>query len=615
MNIFAQCVPAHITDRELRRSFVAPLKESGAMEFLCDHPRGKPFAFITVLDRSAAQRFLSRYGVDARVQRSPKFNKGPLCGGRMLRCQLGREKPSEYHIRTLERDAALRMAKVVVTAPQNNKQIRNFNVAGVHCGMWNYDESSQLAFLSEFSLSKPGQIIFGDREVILLLGNLGEDQVRMDVSYHSCDNITINDHSSDPSLTFTLRYSPKFYKVLGVDVLAAGFAALGIGPDDGLRASIEKHRVLGFNDAHLKIAGACKIYRVRLSTVSVLPRVQSLLASTPKMPTHMRLPTSLHYPATDFERSFRRLSAQLTDTALYGKLPFQIRFQLDRIARNGHLSPLKTIELLPAVQKMFEKLGPERGAKAVAQALRQLNRHLPIHGPDTCEHFTTTALVIKIVELVKSYDSDAPNNPYELVKRHNHVNLVHRITITPTGIYLDGPDPEPANRVLRRYPEHTDHFARVVFCDEDRGPVRYDPRASQKLIYDARFCGVLLKPIVIAGMAYDFFGFSNSALRSHSCWFMAPIPTRGTLFFASLVLKELGNFESIRTTAKCAARIGQNFTARKRKSYTNRNMANVWRRTQTKPSSSCLIALANFQSSLAMAMILVTASAPSPRIC
>lgn len=157
-------------------------------------------------------------------------------------------------------------------------------------------------------------------------------------------------------------------------------------------------------------------------------------------------------------------------------------------------------------------------------------------------------------------DSGVSDNPYELVKRHNHVMLVHRAVITPTGLYLEGPEPEPANRVLRRFVRHTDHFIRVVLCDEDGGPVRYDPRASQRVVYDDRFRDLLKLPLLIAGKAYDFFGFSNSALRSHSCWFMAPIPTKTGPFYAALVLKALGNFEMIRTPAKCAARIGQNFT-------------------------------------------------------
>lgn len=41
---------------------------------------------------------------------------------------------------------------------------------------------------------------------------------------------------------------------------------------------------------------------------------------------------------------------------------------------------------------------------------------------------------------------------------------------------------------------------------------------------------------------------------------MAPIPTENGPFYAALVLKAFGNFEMIRTPAKCAARIGQNFT-------------------------------------------------------
>ena len=229
---------------------------------------------------------------------------------------------------------------------------------------------------------------------------------------------------------------------------------------------------------------------------------------------------------------------------------------MDRMARNGYLSPLKVIELLPAVRNMSLDEGPD----IVAHALRNLARSLPIPGPDTCKHYLASSLESELLSFADDYDSGVSDNPYELVKRHKHVKLVHRAVVTPTGLYLEGPDPEPTNRVLRRYPNYTDHFIRVVFCDEDGGSVQYDPAASQRMVYDHRFKDLLTKPLLIAGKAYDFFGFSNSALRSHSCWFMAPIPTQGTLFYATLVLKELGNFEMIRTPAKCAARIGQNFT-------------------------------------------------------
>lgn len=338
--------------------------------------------------------------------------------------------------------------------------------------------------------------------------------------------------------------------------MLSGLRALTLGRDAGRMTAIEKTRVLGFNDAHQKVAGACRVYQIRLSGANVLPNVRSLLQSTAKMPTQMSFATPLRFPTETFERSRSRLETMLTDTKMYGKMPFSVRFQMHRMACNGYLSPLKVISLLPAVQTMVL----QKGSDVVAHALRNLARGLPLPGPDTCQDYESSSLEFELTRFADEYDTGVSDNPYELVKRHSHVMLVHRAVITPTGLYLEGPEPEPANRVLRRFSRHTDHFIRVVLCDEHGGPVRYDPRASQRVVYDDRFRDLLKRPLFIAGKAYDFFGFSNSALRSHSCWFMAPIPTDRGPFYAALVLKALGNFEMIRTPAKCAARIGQNFT-------------------------------------------------------
>lgn len=154
----------------------------------------------------------------------------------------------------------------------------------------------------------------------------------------------------------------------------------------------------------------------------------------------------------------------------------------------------------------------------------------------------------------------SPENPYELTKRHVHINLIHKILVTPCGVYLHGPEPEPTNRVLRRYASHIDNFARVVFQDEDGSSVRYDPGASQDVIYHERFKGVLDGGVIIAGRVFSFLGFSHSSLRSQSCWFMSPMIMEGGMKLPNHILKELGDFKNIRVPAKCAARIGQNFT-------------------------------------------------------
>lgn len=62
MDIIVFNVPSTITQKRLRQSFVAPLRECGIEDFHCQLPRGKNFAFVTVLNPSDGQRFLSYFG-------------------------------------------------------------------------------------------------------------------------------------------------------------------------------------------------------------------------------------------------------------------------------------------------------------------------------------------------------------------------------------------------------------------------------------------------------------------------------------------------------------------------------------------------------------------------
>lgn len=556
MDIIAHNVPSTVTQKQLTACFASPLRDCGILDYHCQRPRGRPFAFITVLDISAGQRFLSFYGVPQNAPRRQKPRNTIFCNGQPLSCQKSRNEPSKFDLRALKLEASKRVAQEVTTAPQSGKRTRRFDISTIRCGMWDFDDHSQkLVFQSHFTLHKAGTISFGLRQAIVLLGNFGEDQVRMDFNYYACENITLADYRI-PTITFTLQHNPKFYKVNTEDVLEAGLRGLTIGASAGRHTPIAKFRTLGLNDAHQAVIGPCRVYQVCLTDANDLSKVKGLLHSNPKMPSTYSLATNLQYPKDTLERASLKLETLLTDTKKFGNMPFQVRFQLDRLARNGYLSPLKVITLLPTAQAIFDKQGPD----PISYALAKMARRLPVPGPDNYKDFTIDSLQSTLHGFADSYDYYAHDNPYELVKRHQHINLIHRIVITPTATYLEGPDPEPTNRVLRRYADSTDFFARVVFMDEDGGPVRYDPRASQRLVYDDRFRNTLLQSTIIAGRGFDFFGFANSGLRAHSCWFMAPIFINGTLNFAPHVLKELGDFEKIRTPARCAARIGLNFT-------------------------------------------------------
>ena len=137
--------------------------------------------------------------------------------------------------------------------------------------------------------------------------------------------------------------------------------------------------------------------------------------------------------------------------------------------------------------------------------------------------------------------------------------MVHKVTVTPTGITLHGPDPEAKNRILRRFPSDTEHFVRVQFCDEDGSDLQFNSRVSNEDIYD-RFKQIMINGIAICGRVYGFLGYSHSSLRSHSAWFMAPFVYENRLETYFTVIPELGRFGNIYSPARCAARIGQAFS-------------------------------------------------------
>lgn len=137
--------------------------------------------------------------------------------------------------------------------------------------------------------------------------------------------------------------------------------------------------------------------------------------------------------------------------------------------------------------------------------------------------------------------------------------MVHKVMVTPTGITLHGPDPEAKNRILRRFPDNTGSFIRVQFCEEDGGDLQFNSRVSNEAIYQ-RFKQIMMDGIAICGRVYGFLGNSHSSLRSHSAWFVAPFWNKTRLESYFTIIPDLGNFGSIQSPARCAARIGQAFS-------------------------------------------------------
>lgn len=114
--------------------------------------------------------------------------------------------------------------------------------------------------------------------------------------------------------------------------------------------------------------------------------------------------------------------------------------------------------------------------------------------------------------------------------------------------------------MLRKYASYSHYFLRVTFCDENNDLVAQFPEPAE--LYQGKFKSVLENGIAIAGRRYMFLGFSHSSLKARQAWFMAPfvVQSQGRLIHAQHLIQDLGDFSTIRSPAKCAARIGQTFS-------------------------------------------------------
>ncbi|EGP83253.1 RNA-directed RNA polymerase [Zymoseptoria tritici IPO323] len=559
MDIFVQNVPDHATRRHIEDFFRNVFSDCGIKKFHAEKLGDKPLANITVLDVAAAQVFLDRYG---RTQHPRRGQPRLHWGGKYIIVSRSKNEVSPWALKSLADTPQKSQPSAVECLPGTKGQASaSFPGITLQCGRWEYvkvgGQNAQLVFVSEFTDNRPGRIVVGSKEAVILLGPDGSDQCRIDFSYHpsDCIDIVVGTYE-EPSITFNLNKAPKIYEVPAFDELAAQMTALLLGPRAQKPRPPKKIRLSGINNVHQKVAGTCWAYRFVLEDARKLPDLRKLLAKNAKMCSVQALKTKTTYPKDFLEDNFIRLSHELT-RGTWPRKPFTVHYQIERLARNGYLPPLTVIKLLPKISILYDTYGDD----PVCAALRRLSRDVPFPGPGTQAHdFTVGSLEEQLGDFASSYDEYAPDNPYELTRRHTHINLVHKVVVMPTGLRLEGPEPEPTNRVLRRYAKYTDFFLRVEFRDEDGATVRYDPRTDLHRVYHGRFKTVLDSSILISGRAFSFLGFSHSSLRSQSCWFMAPFVFNGSLRYADHVLQDLGEFKMIRTPAKCAARIGQNFT-------------------------------------------------------
>ncbi|CBQ70480.1 related to RNA-directed RNA polymerase [Sporisorium reilianum SRZ2] len=139
------------------------------------------------------------------------------------------------------------------------------------------------------------------------------------------------------------------------------------------------------------------------------------------------------------------------------------------------------------------------------------------------------------------------------------------IDLTPTRVLLSGPHWHMSNRVIRSYPGHWDHFARLSITSESReGATTITPNYGfddAERYIRGRVLDILKNGIIVAGRRFQLLAWSSSSMSSHTVWFVTPfLDATGRLVDANSVRKSLGNFKDVIRKPAMYADNGQDHT-------------------------------------------------------
>ncbi|KAL9594745.1 MAG: hypothetical protein Q9219_006857 [cf. Caloplaca sp. 3 TL-2023] len=553
MEVFVRNLHDEATEQQIKLYFKPILARLSIHIFHCQKPKNRGFAKITVGDVQLGQKFLDLHGQvkpgrDGFISVKEKL----FHYGKPVNCCKSYSAPDEFVLKSLELEktrkslAGQRHVSKPSTASGQRTQ-RVFECSLVAVGLMDYS-GIKLVIADHYGQHRQCSLTFGRRAALIKLKDV---PVQMQIPYHSIQSLLIG-RSADPFVTFSLAEAPRCFLMQSPEDVALIQLMRRLTTQPSKNTAPERQRITAIDSKHRAIIASCLCYSFRVDPGDV-QRIMALkrLPGYPDIVQwHIEVVPSLSFPS-----QMSQLNSALS-AARYKRFPFEVKFQLQRLAQNGYLPPVKVLQLMLAMKRTFIDVNDS----VLAAAVRRFSNQIPYAGPGT--EASDLALDTLHQLLIQNYDDVLHEEGYskDITQQYEHIASIYKATVTPAGIYLSGPEPEVKNRVLRQYSAFSNYFLQVSFLDEDGETLRNERGVSLASIYHERYKDVLAGNITVAGRPYEFLGFSHSSLRAQTCWFMAPFTWKGELRYARAVIKDLGDFSAIRSPAKCAARIGQAFS-------------------------------------------------------
>ncbi|KAL4981526.1 RNA dependent RNA polymerase-domain-containing protein [Aspergillus falconensis] len=527
MEVFVHNLPGDLSKNAFKHQLEPFMRSLAITDYDCEKPRKKRFGHILFLSRSDGERFLARHGEEQRdgLARRPISNL-TLLGSQVL-CKASHRKPNELDLRALANEVQERANPTHIIEEEGDSA--PFLLARASCGYTMFVDN-EFVYVPEVKFQEYGSVIFKKRNIILQLGATRRIRIPLNTVYELV-------WSKPYSMLVTLTTVPLFFQC---------------GGDSRIRLP-------SLGGSHAEIVGQCLVYEFQ-----VVPTSSYLKTQMVKVAKYELSVINYEFKTVgNFDSWHSQLTSLRDELGKYtraGTLPFGILFQLQALVYNGYLPPHTVLSLTRRLVTLFKTRKMQGRRPISVSSMKRLFNLIGWPSPfGDPEEFSIKGLL----EMITGNDQDLHGGIIQaesLYRPAPHLAHIHRVVVTPSRITLHGPEIEPLNRILRRFPNHHEYFIRVQFCDENGQDVHFNPRINNDQIF-ARFKSVFENGFQIAGRTYTFLGFSHSSLRSHSAWFSAPfIDDNGSLQSYFTIIKAIGRFSEITSPARCAARIGQAFS-------------------------------------------------------
>jgi hypothetical protein len=314
---------------------------------------------------------------------------------------------------------------------------KTFSINTVNCGNWHYDSKGSPAYVSEYSTPRLGKLLIGHRSIVVVLNTpyTGDWMHRIDFDW-DCIDIIYTQQGRLPSLMITCKWAPRMYR--NTELRQVGIARrLSMN-----RFARKKSRIPCLDTTHSQVVGSCFTWEFVFEPAQSLHPIRGLVEHIPDGPTSMRVSVKSMHATQPLNETMRSLNLHLTDL----QLPFSINFQAMKLALSGHLPPKTVDHFTPILLKALQNGKSEYHC---AEALRKFDRDLPWPGPQTPSKDLDKKAMNKTLQDIIDGDLE-DSSTFRAVKRNDTLAMIHHMQITPTGLYLEGPEPEVSPSSMTR---------------------------------------------------------------------------------------------------------------------------------------------------------------------